>query len=135
MTTFTVEFTSATAKLSGERRSKLLSPSSALFAKVRQMQDRLRAAGLEFDERMAPHIELLNRNEDSAALLVARAGALEGRAVSIADELCWVGRALALAVGPVDGYKGTAHVTIAFLKSGVKHDAAGLAKLRALLLD
>ena len=137
-----IQFHSPHQRMHGERKSKLLHPDSNLCRLVVKLKAAVtQRLSLAEDRRaMAPHIELVSRDEDRSGFdvdetLRVRVPSVEGRSVEVCDAGRWglVGRAFALVLDDVPGYRHRAHVTVAFLGSAVGEvEGNGGAVLREL---
>lgn len=132
--TVRVVFRSASVRIAGEGKSKLLDLDSGLGAWMRGAHEALRAAGVAVDAR-EPHIEVLRGfGGESRAVteetVRKRAEALHGSEVPLKLEVM-NGKALVVPTGVVEGY-GETHATVSYFREGLS--AAKLAEYSALLL-
>lgn len=112
-----VRLLSPAARARDEGQSKLLHPSSTLYAWIANARTKLNRAGIPFDARF-PHIEVMKRDEKrDDAVFNARATQLEGAKVALRP--AWLGtKALVLMTPAVAGY-GPTHATIAYFTGGL----------------
>ena len=56
-------------KLQGETKSKFLDPNSELYYHIYDCQQRLKHAGIRFESRLEPHVELISNTESKEVFL------------------------------------------------------------------
>lgn len=72
-------------KLQGETKSKFLDPNSELYYHVYDCQQRLKHAGIRFESRLEPHVELIS-NTDSKETFLSRAKELHNMEVDVTNK-------------------------------------------------
>jgi hypothetical protein len=72
-------------KLKGETKSKFLDPESELFFHIWDCQQRLKQAGIRFESRLDPHVELIN-NGESLDVFIRRSKELHMKDVDATDK-------------------------------------------------
>ena len=72
-------------KLKGETKSKFLDPESELFFHIWDCQQRLKQAGVRFESRLDPHVELIN-NGESLDVFIRRSKELHLKDVDATDK-------------------------------------------------
>ena len=72
-------------KLKGETKSKFLDPESELFFHVWDCQQRLKQAGIRFESRLDPHVELIN-NGESLDVFIRRSRELHMKDIDVTDK-------------------------------------------------
>jgi hypothetical protein len=72
-------------KLQGETKSKFLDPNSDLYFHVYDCQQRLKHAGIRFESRLEPHVELIS-NTESKEVFLSRAKELHNMEVDTTDK-------------------------------------------------
>lgn len=120
-----IKFLNPDIKLPGEKRSKLLNPSSPLYKYLENKRNHLISKyPIEvFEKRMDFHIELIAENEKiSKELLIKRAQELENMEVEL--NLSWMasdsgfpGYAVVLLI-PNNSFRVDAHITVAYFSKG-----------------
>lgn len=113
-----IKFINPNKRLDGERKSKLLDPSSEFYKYLDTLDKKLNEAypGKVGSKRMDYHIELIFRNDPiTDDLLVKRAQELEGKKIGNL-EVIKMGRALVIETPNIDGFK--THATVSFFPGG-----------------
>ncbi len=72
-------------KLKGETKSKFLDPESELFFHIWDCQQRLKQAGIRFESRLDPHVELIN-NGESLDVFLRRSKELHMKDIDVTDK-------------------------------------------------
>lgn len=72
-------------KLQGETKSKFLDPDSDLYYHIYDCQQRLKHAGIRFESRLEPHVELVS-NTDSKETFLSRAKELHNMEVDVTNK-------------------------------------------------
>lgn len=120
-----IEFDEPDKRLLGEKKSKLLLVGSELYNHITKLKKILIHNGYVDSDRMGPHVEVLNDDSESLDEFIKRIKLLEGKTIDMYDPENYIieGRAIALKIGNVEGYKKNAKITIAFFDNGKTHDA------------
>jgi hypothetical protein len=84
-------------KLQGETKSKFLDPDSDLYFHIYDCQQRIKHAGIRFESRLEPHVELISNTEGKEVFL-ARAKELHMMEVDTTDKSIYkiVGKTLVM---------------------------------------
>lgn len=123
-----IRFLNPNQRLEGERRSKLLDPSSEFYQYLDRLDKKLNELypGKIGAKRMDYHIELIFKNDPiTDMLLIQRAQELEGQKIYNLDVIR-IGRALAIQT-PIAG-TGKTHATISFFPGGFPVPASEVIK-------
>ena len=116
---YQIKFIEPQARIAGENKSKLLSPTCSLFVFMKSVQEKLTLMGVLFDER-PPHIEISHKRDEEYTNLMPRVMLLENSMVS--GELVMMRKkALVIKTGNVEGY-GETHATVAYFKNGIAQE-------------
>lgn len=126
---YEIEFLDPNKCLPFEGHSKLLHPESNLFGHVRELQASLRSHGFQFEERIPPHIELIEFSRDyqpDLKILMERALEMQGKWT---ENYTFVGRAFSIRVPDVSGYSKVPHITVAYFRDWDDFSREGLQKI------
>jgi hypothetical protein len=91
-------------KLQGETKSKFLDPDSDLYFHIYDCQQRIKHAGIRFESRLEPHVELISNTESKKdpgsfkEVFLARAKELHMKEVDVTDKTIYkiVGKTLVM---------------------------------------
>ncbi len=72
-------------KLQGETKSKFLDPNSELYYHIYDCQQRLKHAGIRFESRLEPHVELIS-NTESKEVFLTRSKELHNMEVDVTNK-------------------------------------------------
>ena len=84
-------------KLQGETKSKFLDPDSDLYFHIYDCQQRIKNAGIRFESRLEPHVELIS-NTESKEVFLSRAKELHMKELDVTDKTIYkiVGKTLVM---------------------------------------
>ena len=90
-------------KLQGETKSKFLDPDSDLYFHIYDCQQRIKHAGIRFESRLEPHVELIS-NTESKEVFLARAKELDMKEFDATDKSIYkiVGKTLVMKLPSLD---------------------------------
>ena len=77
-----IKFIEYKKKCKGETKSKFLDPESELFFHIFDCQERLKHAGIRFESRLDPHIELVT-NSDTLETFLSRSKQIHNQEVDV----------------------------------------------------
>ncbi len=121
----TVEYNAPTKRLPNENKSKLLKSGSELYNHITKLKTILKENGFNHQDRIDLHTEVLNDNNETEQIFLHRVSLLEKRKIDVKNKNNYkvIGRAIALMLGNLNGYKKDAHITIAFFPDKNPTDA------------